>query len=336
METVLSHGADPERSYFAMGQNVKLKGEPLLVMASRKPAMLRLLLKYGAKVDAVLPGTDRTALFMATRKNNREAIEILLEAGADPLYQSSLFVSPLAKAKSFLARREPEVVALLEAAVVNRDLATAAVLEFDSPQRGKVGRGVKKFAFEWIEHEHSWGVSLVKAGLKETCESLRRRYKGAKVLVSPKLVIPDKSRAILCLEIRACPWIVVYETVGVRQYFDDWHTKTSKHASKYLNCETIAFGTWEASFFNKGKLIEEHARDWDPESIIEDEMNGDISSRGLDRLENKQLATMSNWFAGRDVYVPPLGYRDNGHSLGFTLSGIRESDIEGFSVLLVC
>lgn len=339
VEVCLAHHADPERCYVARHANARRRDEPPLVSAATNPKLLRLLLQYGAQVDGHLPSIGRTALFMAGSPGNRECIEMLLEAGADPLFGLGTgATTPLAMSKAKLRSREPKTIALLEEAVRNRGTSTAPL--FQTRKAGKVrfdrskSRGVAAFTLSQLEHESAWGVTLVKAPLEKVSNAVQRRYQGSRRLARPTSAIPDtKARVIFCVGFRGMPWTVCYEVVEEHLYTGQFELASARNISKQLQCEAIAFGCWHAAQFANGVKAEQQL--WEPETIAE---RGNIaldSSRAFDRFEAQQLQAMNSWFVAHDVLVPPMSYLRDGVTISARFEGISKDAVEGIDVVVL-
>jgi len=94
VEAVLRAGADPN----AVGET----GMNALMMAAffGKPSIIEVLLRHGAKKDLVEERHKNTALLIAVRKGQAEAVKILINAGADPNQGSEWGDAPLCRARS--------------------------------------------------------------------------------------------------------------------------------------------------------------------------------------------------------------------------------------------
>ncbi len=99
----------------ARGADVNKTGwTPLHYAATRgDPALMRLLLEHHAYIDAESPNGS-TPLMMAARYGTRDAVQLLLDAGADPLLKNQLQLSARDFAKG--ASRD-EIAALIGAAI---------------------------------------------------------------------------------------------------------------------------------------------------------------------------------------------------------------------------
>lgn len=82
LKELLELGANP--NFLGRRLDAHTDSYPIYVAADKNfNDVLRLLIKYKAKVDVVVPGYG-TALYGAIASNNQEGVEVLLEGGADP------------------------------------------------------------------------------------------------------------------------------------------------------------------------------------------------------------------------------------------------------------
>lgn len=96
VKELLEKGADPNT--LGTSESVLSEKFPIYVAATNKfPEVLRLLIQYKAKVDAVSPGCG-TALHGAITFHNKEAVKELLKSGADPNKVDQTGYTPLQNA----------------------------------------------------------------------------------------------------------------------------------------------------------------------------------------------------------------------------------------------
>lgn len=77
IELLLKNGADTE--YYGFNRLTPI----ILCVVLNNIDCLKLLISFGANVDAINKNNGETALILAVRKKNIDAVKILLEAGAD-------------------------------------------------------------------------------------------------------------------------------------------------------------------------------------------------------------------------------------------------------------
>ncbi len=327
VEACLRHGASPERSRVATHSAARLREEPPIVSAGTNPKLLRLLLRYGAKVDGHLPHMRRTALFMAAERENRECIEILLGAGADPLFESSRYGTPFARAKSYLEGKEPSTFALFEAAVEARQRDLPLVRTSKGKHTLISTRGVREFVSEHLDAENVWKIVLAAAPLQDVSKALVHCYRGSRRISSAWSAIAEPAgRAIVCVRFSGMPWTVCYELVGQHHYPRGHKTRSAQGISKRLHCDTVAFGTSRTQRFKSGQAVFDKLWDFDVESVPE--------SNDPDVIEEQQLAEMDAWFAGLDILVPVMRYESNGAVLWASFPKLRREDVVAVDVVI--
>jgi len=328
VEACLRHGASPERSRVANHSAARLREEPPIVSAGTNPGLLRLLLRYGAKVDGHLPHMRRTALFMAAERENRECIEILLGAGADPLFESSRYGTPFARAKTYLEGKEQSTFALFEAAVEARQRDLPLVRTSKSKRTVISTRGVREFVSEHLDVEAVWEIVLAAAPLEDVSKALVRRYRGSRRISSAwSAIAKPAGRAIVCARFAGIPWTVCYEVVGERYYARGHNAHSAPRISERLHCDTVAFGSSRIQHFKSGQVVFEKSWDFDVESVPE--------SNDPDVIEEQQLAELDAWFTGLDILVPVMWCETNGAVLWVNFPKLRSEDVVAVDIVLL-
>ncbi len=110
------------KSILASGVYPTLGDIPLLNISIRYPAIVKLLLDYGANPNVTHPKTGNTALIEAVRRGYVESVRILLKEGSNPSIKNKRRQTTLAlatelknKAKTDKRRKQyEEIIKLLE------------------------------------------------------------------------------------------------------------------------------------------------------------------------------------------------------------------------------
>lgn len=335
---LLERGADPNLA-IALGappEEDERHYDVPLGCAGHSEEITRLLLNSGADVHKL--SRRRSVLLLAAGKSPG-AVRLLLEAGADPLLRTGVD-TPL----SFAARNPnytgAETLALLQAVarkqLEGKRIASLTCKPGKKPKDTGAARGIRAFADLWLEIERSWAVLLVKASRAATSAALNKHYAGSELRTTPTEPIFDEHQPVFVVELRDMPWIIVFEEMGVR-ITDERLRESALALSKELGCETVGSGLWEGLRCVDGELVEEHNDDWNPEVAFDTiETSGENArEREMNRIEEQKLATMDEWFASKDIFVPRAAYDSDGCVLKLDLRGIKKKDVAGHDVVIV-